>query len=287
MKQRIVAPILALFLLIQLGFSSYAAGIQVTVNDTAVQFDQEPIIENDRVLVPVRKIFEALGATVSWTERTQTVTANKNTTVIILQIGKYTMLQNGKIITLDVAPKIVGDRTLVPIRAVSESFGAQVEWLEESRSVQIHTTPISPSPSPSPSPSLPPSESNDFEKRVFELVNEERQKQGLSPLSWSDSLAAVARAHSKDMNDRAFMAHENPDRLSPFDRMKNYGIRYSRAAENIAAGQTSPEAVMKGWMNSSGHRANILNPNLTTLGVGFYKGDGPYRYYWTQCFITP
>lgn len=283
MKKRIFVPILALFLFVQLGLAGYAAGIHVTVNDTALQFDQEPIIENDRVLVPVRKIFEALGAAVSWTERTQTVTAKKDATVIVLQIGTYTMVQNGTIVTLDVAPKIVGDRTLVPIRAVSESFGAQVDWLEKSHTVQIRTG----TANPSPSPSLPPSERNAFEQRVFELVNEERQKQGLSPLVWNDGLAAVARAHSKDMNDRAFMAHENPDGLSPFDRMKNQGIRYSRAAENIAAGQPSPEAVMNGWMNSSGHRANILNPNLTTLGVGFYKGDGPYRYYWTQCFITP
>lgn len=123
-----------------------------------------------------------------------------------------------------------------------------------------------------------------FEKRVLELVNEERAKRGLSALKWSNELASVARAHSKDMHERSFFSHTNPDGKSPFDRIKAAGISYSYAAENIAAGQATPEAVVEGWMNSQGHRENILNAKLKYLGVGFYEAAGGYKYYWTQNF---
>jgi len=123
-----------------------------------------------------------------------------------------------------------------------------------------------------------------FEKRVLELVNEERAARGLSALKWSNELSNVARAHSKDMHDRGFFSHTSPDGKSPFDRIKAAGISYSYAAENIAAGQSTPEAVVEGWMNSKGHRENILNANLKYLGVGFYEAAGGYKYYWTQNF---
>ena len=129
-----------------------------------------------------------------------------------------------------------------------------------------------------------PTDASAFELKVLELVNIERAKYGLSALKWSGELASVARAHSKDMSDRGFFSHTNPDGKSPFDRIKAAGISYSYAAENIAAGQSTPEAVVEGWMNSQGHRENILNANLKYLGVGFYEAAGGYKYYWTQNF---
>lgn len=123
-----------------------------------------------------------------------------------------------------------------------------------------------------------------YEKQVLTLVNQERAKQGLSALSWSDELANVARAHSKDMATRNFFSHTNPDGKSPFDRIKAAGISYRTAGENIAAGQRTPQEVVNAWMNSEGHRANILNKNYTKLGVGYVSGGGSYSTYWTQCF---
>lgn len=114
-------------------------GIAVLCNGSFVQFDQPPVLENDRVLVPMRAIFEALGAEVSWDESTQTVAAVKDGTTITLQIGSCTMTKNGEAIELDVAPKLVGGRTLVPVRAVSEGLGANVEWNEETRTVTVTT----------------------------------------------------------------------------------------------------------------------------------------------------
>ena len=121
---------------------------------------------------------------------------------------------------------------------------------------------------------------SNFEKEVFDLTNAERVKQGLKPFVWNDRLADVARAHSTDMANRNFFAHENPDGLSPFDRMRNAGISYRYAAENIGKGYNTPKDAVDGWMNSPGHRANILNENLTDLGVGFHE------YHWTQKFIA-
>ena len=100
------------------------------------------------------------------------------------------------------------------------------------------------------------------------------------------TLTRVAQAHSEDMARREYFSHTNPDGRSPFDRMTAAGYKYSLAAENIAAGQTTPHSVIDAWMNSPGHRANILNCGLTEIGVGYATG-GSYRHYWTQAFGTP
>jgi uncharacterized protein YkwD len=116
---------------------------------------------------------------------------------------------------------------------------------------------------------------------VLALVNSERAAAGCPAVQADERLASVARAHSADMRDRDFFSHTNPDGLDPFDRARAAGISYARA-ENIAAGQADPAEVMTDWMNSAGHRQNILNCSLTTLGVGIAQGSGgPW---WTQLF---
>jgi len=114
-----------------------AQEIKVLVNGAAVTFDQPPIIENGRTLVPLRAIFEALGADVEWEHSTQTVTAVKDDITIVLKIGDAFLTKNGERIALDVPAKIVGGRTLVPARAVAESFGADVQWDQATRTVTI------------------------------------------------------------------------------------------------------------------------------------------------------
>lgn len=126
---------------------------------------------------------------------------------------------------------------------------------------------------------------NAFEKKVVDLTNQERVKAGLSPLKADNAtLSRMARDKSADMRDKNYFDHQSPTYGSPFDMMKKYGITYRAAGENIAAGQKTPEEVVNGWMNSPGHRANILNANYTTIGVGYVSG-GSYGSYWTQEFI--
>lgn len=123
-----------------------------------------------------------------------------------------------------------------------------------------------------------------YESQVINLVNQERAKAGLSPLKANLELSRVARIKSEDMRDNRYFSHDSPNYGSPFDMMRHYGISYRTAAENIAAGQRSPQEVVQAWMNSEGHRRNIMNPNMTEIGVGYVQG-GSYGTYWTQMFI--
>lgn len=120
-----------------------------------------------------------------------------------------------------------------------------------------------------------------FEAQVAKLVNEQRAANGLTPLTLSTELSNVARTKSRDMHDNNYFSHTSPTYGSPFDMLKSFGISYRAAGENIAMGYASPEAVVTAWMNSAGHRANILNASYTQIGVG-YVADGNY---WTQEFI--
>ncbi len=119
-----------------------------------------------------------------------------------------------------------------------------------------------------------------FEREVVRLVNVEREKRGLPALTYNWELSRVARIKSQDMRDNGYFSHMSPTYGSPFQMMKSFGISYRSAGENIAKGYTTPEAVVRSWMNSSGHRANILSASFTEIGVG-YVADG---HYWTQLF---
>ena len=121
---------------------------------------------------------------------------------------------------------------------------------------------------------------------ILKLVNQERRKAGVPDLKLSDKLTQIAYTKAKDMADKNYFSHDSPTYGSPFDMLKHFGVSYSYAGENIAAGQKSAEEVMNSWMNSSGHKANILNKNYTELGVGFYRG-GQYGTEWVQLFIKP
>ena len=124
-----------------------------------------------------------------------------------------------------------------------------------------------------------------IENQVIQLTNQERAKNGLKALTPDWELSRVARYKAMDMRDKNYFSHTSPTYGDPFTMMKNFGIVYRSAAENIAAGQTTPQAVVQAWMNSSGHRANILSTRSTYIGVGYAKG-GSQRYYWVQQFIS-
>lgn len=123
-----------------------------------------------------------------------------------------------------------------------------------------------------------------FQNEVVRLVNVERAKNGLSALSIDAGIMKTATIKSQDMAKNNYFSHTSPTYGSPFDLMKQYGVSYRAAGENIAMGQTSPAQVMNGWMNSPGHRANILNGSYTKIGVGVAQNANG-TYYWTQHFI--
>lgn len=134
-----------------------------------------------------------------------------------------------------------------------------------------------------------------IEESIFTMVNRERATAGLSALSHETALRNVARLHSIDMAAKNYFAHNAPDGKTPANRLTDANIGFSAWAENIrwvsaprtdAANDIMYEPVT-GWMNSAGHRANILNPNLTQIGVGVYLNPARTRYYATQVFIRP
>ena len=120
-----------------------------------------------------------------------------------------------------------------------------------------------------------------YEQQVIDLVNDIRVRNGIKKLTANWELSRVARYKSQDMRDNKYFSHTSPVYGSPFEMIKSFGISYRTAGENIAQGYKTPDAVVTGWMNSSGHRANILNSSFTQIGVG-YVSDGNY---WTQMFI--
>ena len=133
---------------------------------------------------------------------------------------------------------------------------------------------------------LVPKQVLSIEEQVIQLVNAERAKAGLRPLANNWQLSRVARIKSQDMRDRNYFSHTSPTYGSPFDMMRAFNISYRAAGENIAAGQRTAAEVMRGWMNSPGHRQNILSTQYTEIGVGYVAG-GSYGVYWTQMFIRP
>ncbi|MFJ7952514.1 SafA/ExsA family spore coat assembly protein [Lysinibacillus sp. NPDC096418] len=129
---------------------------------------------------------------------------------------------------------------------------------------------------------VPTNEQVSVEQEVIKLVNVERAKAGLPALKEDWELSRVAKYKSQDMRDKNYFNHTSPTYGSPFTMMKNFGISYKSAGENIAKGQKTAAEVMKAWMNSEGHKANIMSKNFTHIGVG-YVANGNY---WTQMFIS-
>lgn len=248
-----------------------APEVSVIVNDNQIVFDVPPQIFDGTTMLPVRLALEPLGAEFDWNGEDQTITIRANGKIIVLTIGAENALVDGASKPLAKPAMLIDGRTLIPIRFVAEELDYAVDWDGDTRTVYINGE--------------DKEEDVDFVARVLELVNEERAKEGAKPLSLDNNLCVVAAMHSEDMAARNFFSHENPDGASPFDRMKSYGIRFMAAAENIAAGQTTPEQVMDAWMNSPGHRANILNNSYGKIGIGIAMG-GSYGIYWTQCFTN-
>ena len=405
-----------------------ASGISVVVNGEEVVFDQPPITENGRILVPLRAIFEALGAKVNWNQSTQMITAVKDNTVVTLRIGSSFLEKNGVPIRIDVPARTVAGRTLVPARAIAESFNAIVAWEQRTQTVTIRLIPVqsialesgeitmdrydslrlNPTIFPanatdkkltyktdnanvarvsdngsiyaagagaatitcvasngvqtscqvtvivpvtsvyvrsdryryktgetsefsvtvypddatdksytvdisgvgmslmennealcissgtaiitatasngvSGSRDIEVIDLNEYAAEVLRLANIERANRGVRALSGPSSLlasAAMTRAAELISN----FSHSRPDGRSCFTALDEYMVSYWTAGENIASGQRTPESVISGWMNSDGHRRNILNSSFTQLGVGV-EMDNRGSLYWVQLFI--
>ncbi len=265
---------------------------QMYVNGEAVQLENAPFIQNDRILVPLRAISEALDCYVDWDGLSCTVTIIGGG--IVLPTVKPTAVPTAKPTSAPTAvptaaptvtPAPTAQPTVVPTSAPSAQPTVIPTPAPTVSPVPTAQPTAAPTSKPTAQPTSAPASEREMEKEVLSLVNSVRVENGLSALSWAEDVANVARAHSSDMITRGFFSHTDPDGLSPFDRLRNSGISYRTAAENIAYGQRSASEVINSWMNSSGHRANILNKNVTEIGVGAVKAQNG-TIYWTQMFIS-
>jgi uncharacterized YkwD family protein len=147
--------------------------------------------------------------------------------------------------------------------------------------------PAAPTPAPAapaPKPAAPAPATGDvsaYVKQVIDLTNAQRSKNGLPALKHDTQLSGVAQKKSVDMAQNNYFSHTSPTYGSPFDMMRDFGVTYRSAGENIAQGQRTPQEVVNAWMNSEGHRKNILSANFTHIGVGYEKSGN----HWTQMFI--
>ncbi|MDA8235921.1 CAP domain-containing protein [Desulfotomaculum nigrificans] len=167
-----------------------------------------------------------------------------------------------------------------------------VQLLATKKDVQVQPQPApapqpAPEPQPQPAPQPVPQPStfmSEMQQQVVDLVNQERAKYGLKPLTAKQDLTSVAQLKAQDMYQNRYFDHTSPTYGTPFDMMRKFGISYTAAGENIAMGQKTAAQVVQDWMNSPGHRANILNANYNEIGIGVYNSYTGYGYIWVQMF---
>lgn len=138
-----------------------------------------------------------------------------------------------------------------------------------------------PAPAPKTAAPAPTSDNSSYVQQVIDLTNAQRSKNGLPALKADTQLSGVAQRKSVDMQQNNYFSHTSPTYGSPFDMMRDFGVTYKSAGENIAQGQRTPQEVVNAWMNSEGHRKNILSSSFTHIGVGYEKTGN----HWTQMFI--
>ncbi|NIW46693.1 MAG: hypothetical protein GWN30_18645 [Gammaproteobacteria bacterium] len=198
---------------------------------------------------------------------------------------------------------------------IDQSPAGSITGIEENQQVQPTNSidQIEASPEPTMEPTTSPSQTPDvrltqesdlvsgdqqescivdynrnFEAKVIELINQEREKEGLKPLTEQAQLTQAARLHSEDMACNKFFSHDSPTSGNVDTRVTDQGYQYSAIGENIAGGYDTPSSVVEGWMDSTGHRANILNGSFTQIGVGYVILEGSQLgVYWTLLIGAP
>ena len=271
------------------------AEIRVLIDGNAVEFDVAPQIISGRTLVPMRAIFEALGAEVEWDAATQTVIARTRwEQVVRLTVGSTEISIDGIAFQMDIAPIIQNGRTLVPARFVAQTLGYEVYWDAANSDVLINTNPfIRLNPEPVTLTTSPLSwrdlgswiiyyldsgGMSEFEREVVRFTNIMRERNGVPTLAICEVLSAAARFKSQEMSDLEYIAHVSPVYGQPyvipnalFGATHFTGENLAFFGEGFMRGLSTTEIAEKlvqEWYNSPGHRANMLDRAHNVIGVG-------------------
>lgn len=201
----------------------------------------------------------------------QTCYAKTGTQNIKATYRNIRIMYNNKVQQINPEPFIIDGSVYVPLRSVGTIFDCKSQWDAKQNTVFLTDSVIFPVGGTSQS---------NYEDEVLRLVNIERERNNLAPLTMNEEIRKIARIKSTDMSNNNYLAHVSPTFGTPFEMLKSFGITYKSAAENIAKGQPNPQEVVAAWMNSAGHKKNILTPSFKNIGVG-YNSNGNY---WTQLF---
>jgi len=285
-----IARVIVLILLFCVAFPQSLAEantrVNVTINGRLVNFDgQGAVSVSGRTLVPIRGVFETLGFDVSWDGTLSRVTLLRSDAVILITLGESEFTTNGTLHHLDVPAQSMGGRVLLPIRAVLESVNYSLQWDARANTVRIETT-----FGTLPDRKLSSEEIGswideyhlfggalEFELEVIRLTNIERARVGAAPLSANENLMMAARFKSQEMHNLRYFAHSSPV-YGSFYNISSELFGYDAMGENLATGHRTPEEVVNAWMNSPGHRENMLRSGFTEIGVGLVGS------YWSQKF---
>ncbi len=251
--------------------------LKIKINGQLVQIDTslgEPFIdENNRTQIPLRGVMEKLNCDVYWDESSKTAEVRENGITVKVPIGENYILVNDVIKANDTTALIKDGRVYMPIRVVLEAFNYNVGWNYSTKTVSITQSDTG---------------TNDnsidaFISEVIEIVNKHRISNGLRPLSRSAGLTEVAKFRAEDMADNNYFSHISPYYGEMTDLYDKFDITWSYCGENIACGQRNPQDVTESWMNSSGHRENILDTDYKYIGVGVARNSNG-TYYWVLEF---
>ena len=281
---------------------------------TVAPYIQQP---SDSMMIPLRFVSTGLGideSNIQYNPNTKEVTITYNGTTSKFIVGTNKLILNGEEFSMlienthPVYTEIKNGSTFIPLRSLELAFGVKIDWEASTKTAILtnkiednKTTNQAKEPIVQDNSSLSDNnitedtnlkentiktfedytdeEVRAMEEEVVRLVNEERAKYGLHPLEIDETLMKLSKEKSKDMANNNYFSHTSPTYGSPFDMIKNSGITYNFAGENIASMGMSSQGVVNGWLNSKGHRENILNPNYKYIGVGVYNSK------WTQIFI--
>ena len=277
---------IALILSLSAGTSlpALAGGVapRIRIDGVFVQFargEQEPAIADGRTLVPLRAVMERMGFEISWDAPTSTARLRKEGYDIHIKIGSASMTVNGSEVALDVPARIMNGSTMVPLRAISEATGAETAWDGQNRIADIMTRPLR-SAMTLPGRRLTEAElaewvgeyrahggPSEFELEAVRYINIEREKRGLKPLAVEDGNMMSARYKSQEMIDVGYYAHISPVHGSASAIPALFGV-YAAGENILNSSRSTPEEAVSRWMNSPGHRASILDADITTIGIG-------------------
>ncbi|MCL2603889.1 MAG: stalk domain-containing protein [Defluviitaleaceae bacterium] len=309
--KHVLITLAAAILLALVPITVQASAINVTIDGVRVNFPgtARPQNENGQILVPIRPVFEALGFEVGWDRVTQTDNITRGEEFIRMTLGQSQFYTHENRVWLPKQQSFVGESILrdelihwleapvqsidgyimVPIQRPLEAMGYYMDWNAATRTVEIETSWLWEPGRRLPARIFWGSEMRawranytatgsavDWEYEVVRLTNIERAAHGMPPLQVDPTLMMAARFKSESMHYNRYFAHSGVYG-SPSNLARAFGFLHG-AGENIAGGYSSPEVVVRAWMNSPGHRANMLSGQYVVMGAGYYNG------YWTQLF---